>query len=80
MVGTEGPDRGVQADLLVDEPAVVELGAGFGGVPEFDEPLDLRAGRLARLVGGSLRGQVTIRGTQSSVGANDDIELVTPPS
>ena len=53
------------------------LRAPQGAVLEFDEPLDLRAGRLARLVGGSLRGQVTIRGTQSSVGANDDIELVT---
>ncbi len=55
----------------------VLLRAPQGAVLEFDEPLDLRAGRLARLVGGSLRGQVTIRGTQSSVGANDDIELVT---
>ena len=53
------------------------LRAPQGAVLEFDEPLDLRAGRLARLVGGSLRGQVTIRGPQSSVGANDDIELVT---
>jgi len=48
-----------------------------GAVLEFAEPLDLRAGRLSRLVGGSLRGQVTIRGTPSAAGAGDDIEVVT---
>ena len=48
-----------------------------GAVLEFDEPLDLRQGRLARLIGGSLRGQVTIRGTPSAPGADDDIEIVT---
>jgi hypothetical protein len=48
-----------------------------GAVLEFDEPLDLRQGRLARLIGGSLRGQVTIRGTPSAPGAEDDIEIVT---
>ncbi len=53
------------------------LRAPQGAVLEFDEPLDLRQGRLARLVGGSLRGQVTIRGTPSAPGAEDDIEIVT---
>jgi len=48
-----------------------------GAVLEFDEPLDLRQGRLAKLVGGSLRGQVTIRGTPSSEAADDEIEIVT---
>ena len=48
-----------------------------GAVLEFDEPLDLRQGKLARLVGGSLRGRVTIRGTPSSEGADDEIEIVT---
>ncbi len=48
-----------------------------GAVLEFAEPLDLRAGRLSRLVGGSLRGQVTVRGTPSAAGAGDDIEVVT---
>ena len=48
-----------------------------GAVLEFDEPLDLRQGRLARLVGGSLRGQVTIRGTPSAPDAEDDFEIVT---
>ena len=53
------------------------LRAPQGAVLEFDEPLDLRQGRLAKLVGGSLRGQVTIRGTPSMPGAEDDIEIVT---
>jgi hypothetical protein len=53
------------------------LRAPQGAVLEFDEPLDLQRGRLARLVGGSLRGQVTIRGTASAAGAEDDIEIVT---
>ena len=48
-----------------------------GAVLEFDEPLDLKQGRLSRLIGGSLRGQVTIRGTPSAPGADDDIEIVT---
>jgi len=48
-----------------------------GAVLEFDEPLDLRQGRLSRLIGGSLRGQVTIRGTPTAPGVEDDIEIVT---
>jgi len=53
------------------------LRAEQGAVLEFDEPLDLRQGRLARLVGGSLRGPVTIRGTASAPGADDEIEIET---
>jgi len=55
----------------------IVLRAPQGAVLEFDEPLDLRQGRLAKLIGGSLRGQVTIRGTATSPGAEDDIEIVT---
>jgi len=55
----------------------IVMRAPQGAVLEFDEPLDLRQGRLARLIGGSLRGQVTIRGTPSAPGAEDDIEIVT---
>jgi lipopolysaccharide export system protein LptA len=53
------------------------LRAPQGAVLEFDEPLDLRQGRLAKLVGGSLRGQVTIRGTPTGPEADDEIEIVT---
>jgi hypothetical protein len=53
------------------------LRAPQGAALEFDEPLDLKQGRLAKLIGGSLRGQVTIRGTPTAPGAEDDIEIVT---
>jgi hypothetical protein len=64
---------------VADGPAgrTIVMRAPQGAVLEFDEPLDLRQGRLARLVGGSLRGQVTIRGTPSAPGGEDDIEIVT---
>jgi hypothetical protein len=53
------------------------LRAPQGAALEFDEPLDLKQGRLAKLIGGHLRGQVTIRGTPTAPGAEDDIEIVT---
>ncbi len=53
------------------------LRAPQGAVLEFDEPFDLRGGRLAKLVGGSLRGQVTIRGTPSAPGLDDEVEIIT---
>jgi hypothetical protein len=70
------PDRNRVADDGSEGRTLV-LRVPQGAVLEFDEPLDLRQGRLARLIGGSLRGQVTIRGTPSSPGADDDIEIVT---
>ena len=70
------PDRNrVAADGQAGRTLVLRVPQG--AVLEFDEPLDLRQGRLARLVGGSLRGQVTIRGTPSAPGAEDDVEIVT---
>jgi hypothetical protein len=70
------PDRNrVAADGQPGRTLV--LRAPQGAVLEFDEPLDLRQGRLARLIGGSLRGQVTIRGTPTAAGAEDDVEIVT---
>ena len=69
------PDRG--RSPVGSAGRTIVMRAPQGAVLEFDEPLDLRQGRLARLVGGSLRGQVTIRGTPSAPGAEDDIEIVT---
>ena len=70
------PDRNrVAADGQAGRTLVLRVPQG--AVLEFDEPLDLRQGRLARHVGGSLRGQVTIRGTPSAPGAEDDLEIVT---
>lgn len=70
------PDRN---RLATDAPAgrTLVLRAPQGAVLEFDEPLDLRQGRLAKLIGGSLRGQVTIRGTPSAPEAADDLEIIT---
>ena len=49
-----------------------------GAVLEFDEPFDLsKQERPSRLVGGSLRGQVTIRGTATTPEADDEVEIVT---
>ena len=69
------PDRSRLAEGEAGRTIVMR--APQGAVLEFDEPLDLRQGRLARLIGGSLRGQVTIRGTASKPGAEDDVEIVT---
>ena len=69
------PDRNRVAGAEAGRTLVAR--APQGAVLEFDEPLDLRQGRLAKLVGGSLRGQVTIRGTPSAPDAEDDIEIVT---
>ncbi|MFM7035700.1 MAG: hypothetical protein ACKOYJ_11075 [Planctomycetia bacterium] len=70
------PDRNRVAEGGASGRTIV-LRAPQGAVLEFDEPIDLRQGRLAKLVGGSLRGQVMIRGTPTAPGAEDDIEIVT---
>ena len=71
------PDRNRAEKGGAEQGRTIVLRAPQGAVLEFDEPIDLRQGRLAKLVGGSLRGQVTIRGTPSTPTAEDDIEIVT---
>ena len=70
------PDRNRAATAATGGRTIV-MRAPQGAVLEFDEPLDLKQGRLAKLVGGNLRGQITIRGTPSTPGGEDDIEIVT---
>jgi len=70
------PDRNRSATAPTAGRTIV-MRAPQGAVLEFDEPLDLRQGRLARLIGGNLRGQVTIRGTPSEPTGEDEIEIVT---
>jgi hypothetical protein len=70
------PDRNRAAAAATGGRTIV-MRAPQGAVLEFDEPLDLRQGRLAKLVGGNLRGQITIRGTPTAPGGEDDIEIVT---
>ncbi len=50
-----------------------------GAMLQFSEPFDLRQGRLSKfsLVGGTLRGQITIRGSATAKGAEDDFEIIT---
>jgi hypothetical protein len=56
----------------------VVLRAPQGAVLEFDEPFDLsKQERPSRLVGGSLRGHVTIRATATAPEADDEVEIVT---
>ncbi len=70
------PDRS-RGEGTEDSGRTMVLRAPQGAVLQFDEPLDLRQGRLAKLVGGSLRGQVTIRANSTHPGADDEIEIVT---
>lgn len=64
---------------MADEPAgrTVIVRAPQGAVLEFDEPIDLRQGRLAKLVGGNLRGEVSVRGTATAADGEDEIEILT---
>lgn len=61
------------------EPAgrTVVMRAPQGAVLEFDEPIDLRQGRLGKLVGGNLRGEVSVRGTATTPDGEDEIEILT---
>jgi len=55
----------------------IVMRAPQGALLQFAEPFDLREGKLSKLVGGSLRGQITIRGTATAEGAEDDLEIIT---
>lgn len=58
-------------------PRAIVMQAPEGAILEFENGLDLRQGRMGRLVGGLLSGQITVRGRESQPGAGDDIELIT---
>jgi len=57
----------------------IVMRAPQGAMLQFSEPFDLRQGRLSKfsLVGGTLRGQITIRGSATAKGAEDDFEIIT---
>ena len=55
----------------------VILQAPEGARLEFDEPFDLRRGRIGRLTSGHLDGQITIRSAGRSPGAEDDLLVIT---
>ncbi len=87
MMSNDPEERRVQllpcTLVILPEPGqeggrTLVLRAPQGAVLEFDEPFDLSSEDVpSRLLGGSLRGQVTIRGTPSAPGADDDFEIVT---
>jgi len=48
-----------------------------GAMLEFDGPLDLAAAKIGRLVGGRLRGPITIRSNGKKPGNEDDLQITT---
>ena len=59
---------------------VVILRAPEGAILKFDSDLNLRRGKIGRLIGGELNGPVTIHGTPSSAGADDELFISTARS
>ena len=55
----------------------VVMRAPKGAVLEFEEPIDPAQGRLSKLIGGNLRGEVSVRGTATTPGGEDEIEINT---
>jgi len=66
-VGDEAQRRRQAVILEVPDRAILE----------FDEALDLRRGKIGRLVGGQLAGRITIRGKGEKPGPEDDLLIVT---
>ncbi len=65
-------------DLSRDTPQrVYVLEAPQGARLQFDSPVDLQGMKLGQLQGGEMKGPVTIHGTPSRAGANDEIFFET---
>jgi hypothetical protein len=65
-------------DLTRDAPQrVFVLEAPQGALLQFDSPVDLQGMKLGQLQGGDMKGPVTIHGTPSRAGANDEIVFET---
>jgi hypothetical protein len=60
-----------------DHQRIVILQAPKGAILQFDSELNLRRGKVGRLIGGQLKGTVEIRGTPSRPGADDDLFITT---
>ncbi|HJS08513.1 MAG TPA: hypothetical protein VJ809_12665, partial [Pirellulales bacterium] len=56
---------------------VIILRAPEGAVLRFDSDLNLRRGKVGKLKGGELKGPVTIHGTSSRPGADDELFVAT---
>ena len=55
----------------------IVLQAPEGAELEFDSPLDLRKGKIGKLIGGVLQGPILIRGRESYPGAGDELRIET---
>ena len=57
----------------------IVMRAPQGAMLQLSEPFDLRQVQMSKLslLGGTLRGQITIRGSATSQGAEDDFEIIT---
>ncbi len=60
-----------------DHQRIVILKAPNGAVLQFDSDLNLRRGKVGKLIGGELKGEIEIRGTPSRPGADDDLFVAT---
>ena len=72
---------------LPDDPDMTEaeriaaatvLEAKNGAILAFDEGFDLSRGKVGKIVGGTLDGEVTIRSKGESAGPEDDLSIVAP--
>ena len=58
------------------KPAILMQAPG-GAILEFDEPFDLKRAKIGRLVGGQLKGQITIASSQQAAGTPNELRIVT---
>lgn len=64
-----------EVDFTAPQKRIIVLQSAEGAILEFDQPIDLNRAKVGKLIGGVLTGQVTIRGTPSRPGANDELEV-----
>ncbi|MCH8921751.1 MAG: hypothetical protein IIA67_01240 [Planctomycetes bacterium] len=66
---------GGEEDAAGRRPIVLQ--APEGAELEFDSPIDLRKGKIGKLVGGVLEGPILIYSRESQPGADDDLRIET---
>ncbi len=56
---------------------VIVMEANQGALLQFDQPVDPQHGKIGQVLGGDMKGPITIRGTPSRPGANDALRVDT---
>ena len=69
------PDGDLDATGTVRRIVVLE--APQGALLQFDQPIDLQRGKIGQLLGGDMKGPITINGTPSRAAAHDDLHVET---